>query len=60
MEPKKLYSIRYTLKPSQIMTFVGGLHDMQAEMIEEVVAKKEAEGFPEATMVIDHIRKLGR
>lgn len=60
MEPKKLYSIRYTLSPSQIMTFVGGLHDMQAEMIEAVVASKEAQGFPEATALIEHIKSLDK
>ena len=53
-----LYSIRYTLPHDQIMTFVSGLHDIQADMIEEVVAQKEREGFPEARDVIDHIRSL--
>lgn len=55
MEPKKLYSIKMTLKPEQIMTFVGGLHDIQSEMIEAVVASKEAQGFPEATELLKHI-----
>jgi hypothetical protein len=55
MEPKKLYSIKMTLKPSEIMTFVGGLHDIQADMIESVVKTKEAQGFPEAQIVIKHI-----
>ena len=62
MEPKKkeqlLYSIRYSLPRDQIMTFVSGLHDIQAEMIEEVLALKEAEGFPEATDIINHIKSL--
>ena len=58
MEPKKLYSIKMTLKPEDIMTFVSGLHTVQADMIEEAVAKKEQEGFPEARTVIDHIRSL--
>jgi len=60
MDKKKLYSIRYTLSPDQIMTFVGGLHGMQADMIEEVVARKEKEGFPEATAVIEHIKSLDK
>lgn len=60
MNDKKqtLYSIRYTLPRDQIMTFVSGLHDIQADMIEEVVAQKEREGFPDAKAVIDHIRSL--
>lgn len=55
---KLLYSIRYTLPRKDIMTFASGLHDIQADMIEEVVAQKEREGFPEATAVINHIRAL--
>lgn len=55
MEPKKLYSIKMTLKPSEIMTFVGGLHEIQADMIEAVVKTKEAQGFPEASELIKHI-----
>jgi hypothetical protein len=55
MEPKKLYSIKMTLKPSEIMTFVSGLHDIQADMIESVVRSKESQGFPEAQVVIKHI-----
>ena len=57
MEPDKktLYSIRYTMKTEDIMTFVSGLHDIQADMIEETVAQKEREGFPEARAVIKHI-----
>jgi predicted Rdx family selenoprotein len=58
MESKKLYSIRYTLQPKDIMTFVGGLHEIQSDMIEETVAIKERQGFPEATEVIDRIRAL--
>jgi hypothetical protein len=41
-----------------IMTFVSGLHDMQANMIEELVRRSEGTGFPQATEVIDHIRSL--
>jgi hypothetical protein len=55
MEPKKLGSIKMTLKPDQIMTFVSGLHDIQADMIEAVVRSKESQGFPEAQAVIKHI-----
>ena len=52
------YSIRMTMKKEDIMTFVSGLHDIQQDMIETVVVRKEREGFPEARAVIDHIRGL--
>ena len=58
MEPKKLYSIKMTLKPADIMTFVSGLHDIQADMIETVVETKAKQGYPEANEVINHIRSL--
>jgi hypothetical protein len=55
MEKKSLFNIRYTMKPKDIMTFVSGLHQVQADMIETVVIRKEKEGFPEANAVIQHI-----
>ena len=58
MEPKKQYKISYTMKPEDIMTFVSGLHEVQMDMIECAVIKKEKEGFPEATVVINHIMEL--
>ena len=58
MEPKKQYKISYTLSKEDIMTFVSGLHDVQMDMIETVVMRKEREGFPEATAVIEHIKGL--
>ena len=59
VDPKEFYSnIRMTLNKKDIMTFVSGLHDLQSDMIEELVRRKEAQGFPEATAVIDHIRSL--
>lgn len=48
-------SIRMTLSRDQIMTFVGGLHETQMELIEAMVASRERQGFPEATAVIKHI-----
>jgi hypothetical protein len=54
----KEYKISYKMKPEDIMTFVSGLHTVQLDMIETVVAKKEQEGFPEASVVIDHIMGL--
>jgi hypothetical protein len=50
--------IRMTMKREDIMTFVSGLHDLQMDMIETVVIRKEREGFPEATAVIKHIMEL--
>jgi len=48
-------SIRMILTRDQIMTFVGGLHETQNELIEAMVASRERQGFPEATAVIKHI-----
>lgn len=48
-------SIRMTMKREEIMSFVSGLHDLQMDMIEAVIIKKEREGFPEASIVIKHI-----
>jgi hypothetical protein len=58
MEKKSLYNIQMTMKPEDIMTFVSGLHDMQMDMIETVVMRKEREGFPEASAVIRHVMEL--
>ena len=59
VDPKEFYSnIRMTLNKKDIMTFVSGLHDLQSDMIEELVKRKETQGFPEATAVINHIRSL--
>ena len=51
----KTYTLRYKMKPEDIMTFVSGLHDVQQDMIETVVISKEKQGFPEATAVLKHI-----
>lgn len=55
MEPRKQYKISYTMKKEDIMTFVSGLHEVQADMIECAVISKEKQGFPEATSVLKHI-----
>ena len=55
---QKEYKISYKMKPEDVMTFVSGLHNIQLDMIETVVQRKEREGFPEASAVIDHIRNL--
>lgn len=51
-DPKPLYTIRYTMKKEDIMTFVSGLHDIQADMIEELVAREEVKGFPQIQSVL--------
>ena len=57
MDESKMRRIRMVLSKDQLMTFVGGLHQMQLEMIDAAVKIKEKEGFPEANAVIDYIRK---
>ena len=60
-EQRKKYTIaniKMTLTKEQIMTFVGGLHETQMELIEAMVGSRERQGFPEATAVIRHIMEL--
>ena len=57
-EQRKKYTIaniKMTLTRDQIMTFVGGLHETQMELIEAMVSSRERQGFPEATAVIKSI-----
>ena len=51
-------SIKMTLSRDQIMTFVGGLHETQMQLIEAVVASRERQGFPEATAAIKRIMEM--
>jgi hypothetical protein len=53
-----LGNIKMTLTRDQIMTFVGGLHETQMELIEAVVSSRERQGFPEASAVIKRIMEL--
>ena len=53
-----LGNIKMTLTRDQIMTFVGGLHETQMELIEAVVSSRERQGFPEATAVIKKIMEM--
>lgn len=55
VEKAQEYKISYKMKPEDIMPFVSGLHQVQADMIETTVAMKEKQGFPEATAMIKHI-----
>ena len=58
MDKKQQFKITYHMSKEDIMTFVSGLHDVQMDMIETVVQRKEREGFPEARAVIEHIKGL--
>ena len=58
MDKKQQIKITYHMSKEDIMTFVSGLHEVQHDMIETVVMRKEREGFPAATAVIDHIKSL--
>jgi hypothetical protein len=40
------------------MTFVGGLHETQMELIEAVVSSRERQGFPEASTAIKKIMEM--
>lgn len=51
-------NIKMTLTRDQIMTFVGGLHETQMELIEAVVSSRERQGFPEATAAIKRIMEM--
>lgn len=53
-----LGNIKMTLTRDQIMTFVGGLHETQMELIEAVVSSRERQGFPEASAVIKRIMEM--
>jgi hypothetical protein len=53
-----LGNIKMTLTRDQIMTFVGGLHETQMELIEAVVSSRERQGFPEATAAIKKIMEM--
>jgi hypothetical protein len=47
--------LKYVMKRKDIMTFVSGLHDMQADMIEELVRREEAKGFPKVQEVLKSV-----
>jgi hypothetical protein len=51
-EPKKIMGLKYIMKRQDIMSFVSGLHDLQADMIEELVKREERKGFPQVQEVL--------
>ena len=53
----KMQRVRMVLSKDQLMTFVGGLHEVQLQMIDDAVELKEKEGFPEANEIINFIRQ---
>jgi hypothetical protein len=55
---KQLYSIKYTLPRKDLMNFLSGLHSIQMDMIDQAVDLKEAQGYPEANVMIKHIMEL--
>lgn len=56
-ENKRIMGLKYILKREDIMTFVAGLHELQEEMLEELVRRKEAEGFPEVQEVLKAVKR---
>jgi hypothetical protein len=57
MDKNKIKRIQMFLTKDQLMSFVGGLHEIQLEMIDEAVNQKEKDGFPEANEVIGYIQQ---
>ena len=57
-KPVNIGRLKLTLTRDQIMTFVGGLHETQMELIEAVVASRERQGFPEASTAIRKIMEM--
>lgn len=59
---RELAKYRYTMPDYKynvkvdLTGFLNDLHNKQMDMIEQVVAIKESEGFPEATQVIEYIK----
>ena len=53
-------AVKYSLnrKRQIIDNTLYELHQMQMDMIEAAVNTKQAQGFPEANVVIDHVRRL--
>ena len=49
-------SIKMTLRKDQIASFVAGLHEIQEEMLEELVRRAEIKGFPEANELIKRVK----
>jgi len=54
-EPKKIMGLKYIMKRQDIMSFVSGLHDLQADMIEELVKREERKGFPQVQEVLKSV-----
>lgn len=55
MENEKMRRIRMVLTKDQLMTFVGGLHEMQLTMIDEAVDRSDMQ---QAKDLIAYIQSL--
>jgi hypothetical protein len=56
--PKPNYRlVRVVLPKNRLMNFIGELHEIQLQMIDDAVAIKEKDGFPEANEIIKNIRE---
>ena len=58
MNPKLYNLAQWTVPTSQLVDFVRNLDQIQADLVELVIASKQRQGFPEATTVINHIQGL--
>jgi len=47
-----------TISYKNIRAFTNELHDLQENLVESVVRSKEEQGYPEANLIINHIRSL--
>jgi hypothetical protein len=58
MDIERQRLILRALKQAQISTFLSGLHEAQEEMIEELVKRSAAQGYPDANRVIRMIQEM--
>lgn len=56
--PYQIKQVPVKMNKAQIAQFLAELRGVQEDMIEELVRRKEAAGFPEANAVINRIRRL--
>jgi hypothetical protein len=54
-EPRPMYTVRYTIKRSEITDFLTQLSEMQRDYLEAAV---EASKYRDAIEVINHIKSL--
>lgn len=54
MQQGQIY--RYTLSRDQIQAFVNSLHEAQADMLEQLVAREESQGFPQVQSILNRFQ----